>query len=95
MLYTVACQAPLSMEFSTKEYWSGLPCPPPRSLPNSEMQPMSLMSPALAGRFFTLVPPGKPKKKKKKKKKKYKAYYILHCACYFTGDFPGGSDGKE
>ena len=28
-LWTVACQAPLSMEFSRQEYWSGLPCPPP------------------------------------------------------------------
>ena len=28
-LWTVACQAPLSMGFSRQEYWSGLPCPPP------------------------------------------------------------------
>ena len=27
-LWTVACQAPTSMEFSRQEYWSGLPCPP-------------------------------------------------------------------
>ena len=32
--WTVACQASLSMGFSRQEYWSGLPCPPPRVLPN-------------------------------------------------------------
>ena len=31
-LWTIALQAPLSMEFSRQEYWSGLPCPPPGSL---------------------------------------------------------------
>ena len=31
-LWTVACQAPLSMRFSRQEYWSGLPCPPPGDL---------------------------------------------------------------
>ena len=44
---------PLSMGFSRQEYWSGLPFPPPGDLPNSETNPMSLVSPALAGRFFT------------------------------------------
>ena len=51
--WTVACQAPLSMEFSSQEYWSGLPCPSPGDLPNSGIELASLMSPALAGRFFT------------------------------------------
>ena len=46
-LWTVACQAPLSMGFSKKEYCSGLPCPPPGSL-DSRMKPACLMSPALA-----------------------------------------------
>ena len=46
---TVAHQAPLSMEFSRQEYWSGLPCPPPGDLPDPGMEPASLMSPALAG----------------------------------------------
>ena len=53
MLWTVACQAPLSMGFSRQEYWSGLPCPPPRDLPNPGTEPTSLKSPALAGGFFT------------------------------------------
>ena len=33
-LWTVVCQAPLSMGFSRQEYWSGLPFPPPRDLPD-------------------------------------------------------------
>ena len=39
--------------FSRQEYWSGLPCPSPGVLPNSGIEPTSLMSPALAVRFFT------------------------------------------
>ena len=52
---TVAHQAPLFMGFSRQEYWSGLPCPPPGHLPDPGIDPASLMSPALAGRFFTTV----------------------------------------
>ena len=52
-IWTVAHQAPLSMEFSRQEYWSGLPCPPPGDLPDPGIEPKSLMSPALAGAFFT------------------------------------------
>ena len=58
---TVAHQAPLSMELSRQEYWSGLPCPPPKDLPNLGFKPESLESPALAGGFFTTVPLGKPR----------------------------------
>ena len=52
-LRTVACQAPLSMGFSREEYWSGFPCPSPGELPDPGIKPASLMSPALAGVFFT------------------------------------------
>ena len=52
-LGTVARQAPLSMGFSRQENWSGLPCPPPRDLPNPGIKSASLTSPALAGGFFT------------------------------------------
>ena len=48
------------MGFSRQEYWSGLPCPPPGDLPDLGIEPLSLMSPALAGRFFTASTPGKP-----------------------------------
>ena len=51
-LWTVAHQAPLSTGFSRQESWGGLPCPSPRDLPDPGTEPMSLMSPALAGRFF-------------------------------------------
>ena len=52
-LWTVACQAPLSIRFSSQEYRSGLPCPPPGDLPDPGLEPTSLMSPALAGMFFS------------------------------------------
>ena len=52
-LWTVACQAPLSMGFSRQEYWSGLPCHTSGDLPNPGIKPMSLMSPGLATGFFT------------------------------------------
>ena len=53
-LWTKACQAPLSMEFSKQEYWSGLSCPPPGNLPDPGVELASLMSPVLKGRFFTI-----------------------------------------
>ena len=52
-LWTIACQAALSMGFSRQEYRSGLPFPFPGYLPNRGIEPMSLMSPALVGEFFT------------------------------------------
>ena len=51
--WTVARQAPLSMGFSRQEYWSGLPCPLLGNFSNPGVKPVSLMSPALAGGFFT------------------------------------------
>ena len=52
-LCTVAHQAPLSKGFSRQEYWNGLPCPPPGDLPDPRFKSTSLISSALAGRFFT------------------------------------------
>ena len=51
--WTIAHQAPLSMEFPRQEYWSGLPFPTPRDLSNPGIQPVSLRSSELAGGFFT------------------------------------------
>ena len=51
--WTVAHQAPLSMEFSRQEYWSGLPFLNPVDLPDPGIEPVSFSSPALAGGFFT------------------------------------------
>ena len=56
--WTVAHQAPLSMEFSRQEYWSGLPFLTPWELPDPEIKPTSLASPALSGGFFTTEPQG-------------------------------------
>ena len=56
----IACQAPLSMEFSKQEYWGGLPFPTPGDLPDPGIEPMSSVSPALAGRVFITAPPWKP-----------------------------------
>ena len=39
--WTVACQVPLSLEFSRQEYWSGLPFPSPADLPNPGIEPGS------------------------------------------------------
>ena len=44
MLRTVVCQAPLSTGFSRQEYWRGWPCPPPRDLPNAEIEPAFLLN---------------------------------------------------
>jgi len=52
-LWTVAHQAPLFTGLSRQEYWSGLPCPPLGGLPHPGIESESLMSPALADRFFT------------------------------------------
>ena len=52
-LWTIALQAPLSMRFSRQERWSGWPCLPPGDLPDPEIEPTSLVSPALAGMFLT------------------------------------------
>ena len=45
------------MEFSRQEYWSVLPCPSPGDLPSPGIEPTSLVSLAMAGRFFMAEPP--------------------------------------
>ena len=59
--WNAASQAPLSMGFSRQKYWSELPFPIPGDLPNPGIQSVSLVSPALAGRFFTSEPRGEPR----------------------------------
>ena len=56
--WTVACQAPPSMEFSRQEYWSGLPFPSPGDLPNPGIEPVS---PTLHANTLPSEPSGKPK----------------------------------
>ena len=62
--WTVAHQAPLSLEFSRQKYWSRLPFLTPGDLPNPGMETVSLLSPALAEGSF--MPPGKPQVNVKK-----------------------------
>ena len=59
---TVAHQAPLPMEFSRQEYWSGLPFPSPEDLPNSGIEPWS---PALQADSLPFEPAGKSKSPKR------------------------------
>ena len=66
-LWTVSCQAPLSMEFSRQEYWSGLPCPPPGDLPDQGLNPHLLCLLHWQAGSFPLVPLRKP--------------YIMYCCC--------------
>ena len=57
--WTIVCQAPLSVEFSRPEYWSGLPFPSPGDLPNPGIE---LQSPTLQADSLPSEPPGKPLK---------------------------------
>ena len=56
-LWTVAYQAPASMEFSRQEYWSGLPFPSPGDLLDPGIK---FWSSALQADTLTSEPPGKP-----------------------------------
>ena len=56
-LWTIACQAPLSMGLPSQEYWSRLPFPPPGDLPDAGIEPRS---PALQADSLPSKPPGKP-----------------------------------
>ena len=68
-LWTVASQAPLSMGFPRQGYWSWLPFPSPGDLPDLGI---NLMSPELAGRFFTTYSATKPL---------FRLTCLLKCAC--------------
>ena len=57
--WTVACQPPLSMGFPRKEYWTGLPFPPPEDLPDPGFEPTSPVSPALQEDSLPTEPLGK------------------------------------
>ena len=59
-LWTVACQAPLSVGFSRQEYWNGFPCSPQGALPNPGIEPHLLHLLQWQAGSLSLVPPGKP-----------------------------------
>ena len=80
-LWTVTCQASVSMELFWQVYWSGLPCPPPEgSSPPKGDNPHLLMSPTMAGQFHTTSAI-------------WEAYINTYINTHM--DFPGGSYGKE
>ena len=56
---SVACHAPLSMGFPRREYWSGLPFPPPGNLPDPGIEPTSPVSPTLQVNSLPTEPSGK------------------------------------
>ena len=58
--WTVAHQAPLSMGSSRREYWSGLPCPPPGDLPDPGIKLSCTISPEFQADSLPTEPPGKP-----------------------------------
>ena len=58
-LCTAARQSPLAMGVPRQEYWNGLPFPSPWNIPDPGIEPESLVSSALASRFFTTAPPGR------------------------------------
>ena len=98
---TVACQAPLSMGFSRQEYWSGLPFPPPRDLPNPGIKPRYR---ALRADSLPSEPPGKSGFKHKPSLQTPVPYLLLLTSSKFRmfqdvksqmEGFPGGSVVKN
>ena len=77
--WTVARKSPLSMGFFRQNYRCGLPFPPPGNLPDPGIVPKSLVSPALAGGFFSTSTIWR---------------CTNPTATIYTG-FPGGASGKE
>ena len=82
-VWTIARQAPLPMGFSGQEHWNGLPCSPPGDLPDPGIELGSLMSPALAGGFFTTSTtweaPSIPEIAQKKKKLVMSSNHLILC----------------
>ena len=93
--WTVTYKTSPSMGFSRQVYWSGLPFPSPGDLPDTGIEPTSLIS-ALVSRFFTTEPPGKPKTKNQQKViyismfgrfKNWVKTHILKRTCIISGSY--------
>ena len=83
--WTVACQAPLSIGFSRREYWSGLPFPSTGVLLDPGIEPTS---PALIGRhILTTVPPGKPSGERQQSFKSCLGRTLSLCVFGWGGNF--------
>ena len=93
MPWTVALQAPLSMEFSRQEYWRGLPFPPPGDLPDPGIKPKFWHLLHWQADSLPLVPSGKPFETieipKKKKKKHFFKYVNNHTVLKLEGQVFG------
>ena len=79
--WTVARKAPLSVGFFRQEYLSGLLFPAPGDLPDRRIKPVF---PALAGKFLTTEPPGKPNylyEWSKKPSKINKIFFLVDKLC--------------
>ena len=72
-MYCIACQAHSVHGLSKHEYWSRLPFPTPGELPNPEIKPLSVASPALQTDSLPLAPPEKPGKH-------FLIYFLLKCS---------------
>ena len=75
---TVGHQAPLSLEFSRQEHWTGLLLPPLGDLPDPEIEPLCLVSPALSGRFFTTGDRRSTKQMDRFQQEALKLSFLLH-----------------
>ena len=75
----------MSMELSRQEYWSGLPFPPPGYLPDPEIKPVPLASPAMTGGLFTTESPGKPSYSLQEKwvRSPKGGYYVINISILF------------
>ena len=89
---TIAHQAPLFMGFPRQEHSIRLPFPTPGHLPDPGIKPTSLVSPALAGRFFTIVPPGKPVFLTPHLYLATPTPHLLKTSCCFRWNFPEVSE---
>ena len=78
-LWTVACQAPLSMGFSRQEYWSGWPCLPPGDLPDLGIKPASPAAPLLQADSLPMSHQGSPGKPEP-----YAKYYTRSLLYYIS-----------
>ena len=74
-LWTVVCQAPLSMGFSRQEYWRGLPCPPPGDIHNPGIKASFFMSKFFLSCYKTWISFHKMKREKRWKSSKLVASF--------------------
>ena len=90
--WAVPHETPLTMEFSRQEYLSGVPFSTPGDISNLGIEPTSLASSALAGGFFTTVPPGKPQWVKGGGESRWNLQWIARRSeaqvTIYTGDWP-------